>query len=112
MVDIKEEFLQQFINFLIKKLLVEQLKMKSYLVKNQQGNYTFQSLVNFKNENNFKNSPFIDNIWGADLANMQLISKFIKGIPCLLCVIDISSKCTWVIPLKDKKGTTITNDFQ
>ena len=21
-------------------------------------------------------SPFVDNIWGADLANMQLISKF------------------------------------
>ena len=23
-------------------------------------------------------SPFIDNIWGADLADMQLISKFNK----------------------------------
>ena len=23
--------------------------------------------------------PFIDNIWGADLANMQLTSKFNKG---------------------------------
>ena len=25
---------------------------------------------------------FIDNIWGADLADMQLISKFNKGILC------------------------------
>ena len=25
-------------------------------------------------------SHFIDNIWGADLADMQLISKFNKGI--------------------------------
>ena len=24
--------------------------------------------------------PFTDNIWGADLADMQLISKFVKGI--------------------------------
>ena len=24
-------------------------------------------------------TPFIDNIWGADLADMQLISKFNKG---------------------------------
>ena len=39
-------------------------------------------------------SPFIDNIWGADLANMQLISKFNKGICFLLCVIDIFSKYT------------------
>ena len=32
-------------------------------------------------------SSFIDNIWGADLADMQLISKLNKGIPFLLCVI-------------------------
>ena len=30
----------------------------------------------------------------------------------LLCVIDIYSKCAWVVPLKDKKGITITNAFQ
>ena len=34
-------------------------------------------------------SSFIDNIWGADLADMQLISKFNKGICFLLCVFDI-----------------------
>ena len=33
-----------------------------------------------------------DNIWGADLADMQLISKFNKGFRFLLCVIDIFSK--------------------
>ena len=43
---------------------------------------------------------------------MQLRSKFNKGVRFLLCVIDIFSKCTCVIPLKDKKGTTITNAFQ
>ena len=53
-------------------------------------------------------TPFIDNIWGADLADMQLISKFNKGFRFLLCVIYIYSKYTWVIPLKDKKGITIT----
>ena len=57
-------------------------------------------------------SPSIDNIWGADLADMQLISKFNKGIRFLLCVIDIYSKYTWVIPLKDKKDITITYAFQ
>ena len=57
-------------------------------------------------------SPFIDNIWRADLADMQLISKLNKRIGFLLCVIDIYSKYAWVYPLKDKKGITITNDFQ
>ena len=35
---------------------------------------------------------FRDNIWGADLADMQLINKFNKGFRFLLCVIDIFSK--------------------
>ena len=48
--------------------------------------------------------PFMDNIWSADLADMQLISKFNKGFRFLLCAIDIFSKYVWVIPLKDKKG--------
>ena len=34
-------------------------------------------------------SSFIDNIWGANLADMQFISKFNKGIRFLLCLIDI-----------------------
>ena len=57
-------------------------------------------------------SPFIDNIWRADLVDMQLIGKFNKGLRFLLCVIDIYSKYAWVIPLKDKKGNTITNAVQ
>ena len=48
-------------------------------------------------------SPFIDNIWGADLADMHLTSKFNKGFRFLLCVLDIYSKYACVIPLKDKK---------
>ena len=49
-------------------------------------------------------SGFKDNIWGADLADVQLISKFNKGFRFLLCVIDVFSKYAWVIPLKDKKA--------
>ena len=37
-------------------------------------------------------SFFKDNIWGADLGDMNLISKFTKGFRFLLCVIDIFSK--------------------
>ena len=56
-------------------------------------------------------SSFKDNIWGVDLADMQLISKYNKGIRYLLCVIDLFSKYAFVIPLKDKKGITIVNAF-
>ena len=65
---------------------------------------------------NFKkgkvHSSFIDNIWGSDLADMELITKFNKGVDFLLCVIDIYSKYGWVIYLKDEKGISITSDFQ
>ena len=57
-------------------------------------------------------SGFKDNIWGADLADMQLISKFNKGFRFLLCVIDIFNKYALVVPLKDKKGISIVNAFQ
>ena len=57
-------------------------------------------------------SPFKDNIWGADLADIQLITKFNKGFRFLLCVIDIFSKFAWVISLKDKKSISIVNGFQ
>ena len=56
-------------------------------------------------------SSFRDNIWGADLAEMPLLSKLNKGFRFLLCVIDIFSKHAWVISLKDKKGISIVNAF-
>ena len=43
---------------------------------------------------------------------MQLMSNFDKGIRFLLCVIDIFCKYAWVVPLKHRKGITITNTFE
>ena len=57
-------------------------------------------------------STFKDNIWAADLADMQLLSKYNKGIRFLFCVIDIFSKYAWAVPLKDKKGISIVKAFQ
>ena len=56
-------------------------------------------------------SPFKDNIWGVDLADMQSLSKYNKGVKYILSAIDLFSKYAWVIPLKDKKGTRIVNAF-
>ena len=56
-----------------------------------------------KSEKRKVHAAFKDNIWGTDLANMQLLSRYNKGIRFLLCVIDIFSKYAWVVPLKKKK---------
>ena len=57
-------------------------------------------------------SFFRKNIWGVDLADMQSLSKYNKGIKYLLCAIDLFSKYAWVVPLKDKRGISIVNAFQ
>ena len=57
-------------------------------------------------------SSFRDNIWGADLADMQSLSKYNKGIKYLLCAIDLFSKYEWVVSIKVKKGTSTVNAFK
>ena len=57
-------------------------------------------------------SSFKDNIWGVDLADIQLISKYNKGTKYILCYIGLFRKYAFVVPLKDKKGITIANAFQ
>ena len=69
-----------------------------------------QLLTNFKKRKVY--SSFRDNIWGVDLADMQSLSKYNKGIKYLLCAIDLFSKYAWVVPIKDKKGTSIVNAFK
>ena len=102
------ELLQWLINFWVRKLLVEQLRVIS---NKELANELHKPIVR-KFEKRKVRSPFIDNIWGADLAVMQLISKFNKGFAFLLCVVDIYSKYAWVVLLKEKQGITITNAFQ
>ena len=58
-----------------------------------------------------KRKVYSDNIWGVDLADMQSLSKKIKGFKYLLCAIDLFSKYAFVIPSKDKKGISIVTAF-
>ena len=53
----------------------------------------------------------IDDIWAADLVEMQKFSKWNKGIKYLLMVIDVSSKYRWIRGLKDKKTETVSKAF-
>ena len=81
--------------------------MKLCLTKNQQKNCTNQLLKKFEKQK--VQSPFVDNIWGSDLLDIQSLSKFNKGIHFLLRVSDIYNKYAWAFPFN--KGTPITNSF-
>ena len=102
--DIKEEWLLWFINFLIKKTAGSGIKS---IPQNEQLAEELHKPIIRKLKKRKVCSAFKDNIWGADLADMQLISKFNKGFRFLLCVIDIFSKYAWVAPLKNKKKAKV-----
>ena len=54
----------------------------------------------------------IDEIFAADLVEMQKFAKLNKGYRYLLTYIYIFSKFAFVIPLKDKKGINVKNALQ
>ena len=97
MMDIKQGLLLWFINFLLKSQ-----KRAEELHKPIIRNFLKRTVY----------SGFKYNIWVADLADTQLISKFNKEFRFLLCVIDILSKYAQLVPLKDKKGVSIVDAFQ
>ena len=107
MMDIIEDLLQWYIHFLYKKSCGSGVKRK--IMPNQGLAGEFHKPIIRKFEKRKVYSTCKDNIWCANIVNMQLICKFNKGFRFLLCVIDIFSKYAWVHPLKNKKSITITN---
>ena len=103
--DIKEVLLLWFINFLIKSACSGVVNNNNNNNNNNKQNLQLAEelykpiIKKFKKRKIY--SGFKDNIWGADLADIQSISKFNKGFRFLLCVIDVFSKYAWVVPLKD-----------
>ena len=76
--------------------------------QNQIANELHKPIIRkFKNRKVY--SLFRDSIQGVDLADIQSLSKYNKGIKYLLCAVYLFSKCAWVIPIKHKKGTSIVN---
>ena len=53
----------------------------------------------------------IDNIWAADLVDMQAFAKFNNGVKYLLTVIDVFLKYGWIVPLKSKTGVEVAEAF-
>ena len=88
MIEINIDLFQFFINILIKKTSGNGIKNFPNKELTEELHKKFVRNLNKRKVH----SPFIGNIWGADLADMQLISKFNKGFKFLFCVIDILQK--------------------
>ena len=114
MMVIIEDQLQWFTSFLDKKSASLNKSSGSGIVN--EPNYQLANELHKPIIRKFKKrkiySSFRDNIWGVDLADMQSLSKYNKGIKYLLCAIDLFSKYAWLIPIKDKKGSSIVSAFK
>ena len=97
-------------NFFDKK--ISGCAIKSKIMPNQQLVEKLHKSIIRKFEKWIVHSSFIANTWDADLATIQLISKFNKGFRFLLSVIDVYYKYAWAILLRNTKVTTIINVFQ
>ena len=89
MMDVNVDLLQWFKIFLIKKLQLVLLKKKQ--LQNEELVKELHKSIIRKFERRKVHSSSMDNIGGADLADIQLIRKFNKGFRFSLCVIDIYS---------------------
>ena len=104
---------QQYGTFLVKNIIKSKRKLglgvenhnkilSEELHKSKRKNYPRRRII----------VNHIDEIFAADLVEMQKFAKLNKGYRYLITCIDIFSKFAWVIPLKDKKGITIKNALE
>ena len=100
MTEINVGLIQWFINFFERK--TAGCAIKSETMSNKELTEELRKPIIRKFEERKVRSSFIDNIWGADLADMQLISKNNKEFRFFSCTIDIYNIYAWVIPLKHK----------
>ena len=96
--------------FFDKKKLIEQSKKKLCLSK-KLAEESHKPIIR-KFEKRKVQSRFIDNIWGADFVDMQLISKFNKGTHFLSCVIDISISTHELFHQKIREGLQLLTLFK
>ena len=104
---------QQYGTFLVKNIIRSKRKLglgvenhnkilSEELHKSKRKNYPRRKII----------VNHINEIFAADLVEIQKFAKLNKGYRYLLTCIDIFSKFAWVIPLKDKKGITIKNALE
>lgn len=92
----------------------EGINLKENIVKNWlagQDAYTLHRKLYKK----FPRNPYkvnnIDDVWEADLVDLQKIKSYNKQMRYLLNVIDVFSKYAWSIPIKTKSGDSIVKAF-
>jgi Integrase core domain len=77
-----------------------------------QDSYTLHKPVRKRFPRNPYTVTNIDDLWEADLVDVNSYSKHNKGVKFLLNVIDTFSKYVWSVPLKNKTATVVANALE
>ena len=104
---------QQYGTFLVKNII--RSKRKLGLGVENHNKILSEELHKSKRKNHPRRKIIVNHIneiFAADLVEMQKFAKLNRGYRYLLTCIDIFSKFAWVIRLKDKKGITIKNALE
>ena len=92
------------------KYVLSKYKIRKWLQRQEA--YSLQRGVRRRFKRNKVITLGIDDQWEMDLMDMSKFSKENSGYSFILVVIDIFSKFSWMKPLKDKKGQSVTAAFQ
>ena len=76
---------------MVSKFFDKKTSTKNEITSNKELADELHKPIITKFNNRKVHSPFINNIWSADLVDLQLVSKFNKGFLFLLYVIDTYS---------------------
>ena len=104
---------QQYGTFIVKNIIQSKRKLGLGI---ENHNKTLSEELHKPKRKNYPRRKIIvnhiDEIFAADLVEMQKFAKLNKGYRYLITCIDIFSKYSWVIPLKEKKGINVKNSLE
>lgn len=97
------------------KRLAKSSKVKQSVARNwlsQQDAYTLHFPVRYKFSRRQTIAYGVNELWQADLVDMQKHARYNKGFRYILTVIDVMSRFLRAIPVKNKKASTIADAFK
>ena len=83
-----------------KSIVIYRSTCKKYIIFTNELAEELHKPVGKKFERRRVNVNVIDEIWAADLIDMQAFSKQNKGIKYLFTIIDVFSKFVWIVSVK------------
>ena len=86
------------------------MKRKDFLIR--QDAYTLHRPIRHRFRRSKIFTKGIDDLWQANLVDMQSLSLHNDGVKYLLTCIDTFSKYTWVCPLENKSGLCVKEAFE